>query len=1065
MPRLPKAAGWVLCLVVAAVVTGLAGTAPAEARPADEPTAFQWDDQNNRTAFLACMRMVDWVVHGQDPAETYPFALYEPPSDVSQEDWELAMDREYFDDDSLTGSQVEFVYRPECNVFLPADWTSRVPAAYRSGTYDRCLDNLNETDEPRPNAVPAWYWELSMEKGTCYLLLPVGAFGYTSAEVAELEFVGYPDGIDRTRWSSWTPADDPELPEGADDPNLPTRGDYEACLDFIDWRMATGADPGDDPLTDTYNDPPNSSVSASVWHQAIDFYLDHSAGSYDATSRKTIPANWLPDCDLILVAGVEDIDPDTGGFQWDDPNMRTAFQACMQLVDWVAHGREGDQPVPVYDVNLDYSDSVFPGGVDQDTWYEAVHEDYFDGIRIQEFTYRPKCHTLLPADYTSRVPIRYWSETFSRCLANVSTGERTHERPLVVPAWYWEVSMEIGDCHLLLPLGAFGLGEDENAWSQWSADDETDYPTTHDNPDLVTEYNHCKDFINWRMDGAATFPGLGSLYDDPPEQASPPRVWHEALNYYADPASPGGEATVPADWRPNCGLLLLFEECQPSTDSLIPEGCYGPHATSHYDIGYSEYDDPEADEAGAGTPSLSRNFWGGLTGLVFQLSKGSVQVALWMVDWAYTFDIGKYDVLALEVGDAYQDNLLGRSDLHLRELLWLVLFGWAGFMALRGRLAIAGSEILLTVVLLLVSGVLMSQRDMYMTSTWELMDETSTAVLVAGMGADPGEGDAVAHRRQLVESTQREVHRIFIEDPYDHLNWGRSLGDPNDPDNPLRECAAARYFILSGGPHGSDPWPRAQMAELGGDKCADLVEFNRNPSGIRFLGALLVLVSGALVAVLLGLVGLTIVVGKFVALLLFAVAPFAALVTILPGGGRRLAWSWMTTLVQVVIAVIGVSFLLSLLLLTLRALIGLTGDIPLIERFLLMNLVVVVVFGARRSLLASGQRFATHLREYLSATRGSGATWAGTAASASGGLDLLNADRWAGAAAGGPLVAAYQRNLAIRRAKYTARLGYKNLQAISRWKRTENARNRRLLDVRRHAPDDPWVPIRRQPLP
>lgn len=255
------------------------------------------------------------------------------------------------------------------------------------------------------------------------------------------------------------------------------------------------------------------------------------------------------------------------------------------------------------------------------------------------------------------------------------------------------------------------------------------------------------------------------------------------------------------------------------------------------------------------------------------------------------------------------------------------------------------------------------------------------------------------------------------------------------------------------------------MAELGGDKCADLVEFNRNPSGIRFLGALLVLVSGALVAVLLGLVGLTIVVGKFVALLLFAVAPFAALVTILPGGGRRLAWSWMTTLVQVVIAVIGVSFLLSLLLLTLRALIGLTGDIPLIERFLLMNLVVVVVFGARRSLLASGQRFATHLREYLSATRGSGATWAGTAASASGGLDLLNADRWAGAAAGGPLVAAYQRNLAIRRAKYTARLGYKNLQAISRWKRTENARNRRLLDVRRHAPDDPWVPIRRQPLP
>jgi hypothetical protein len=74
-----------------------------------------------------------------------------------------------------------------------------------------------------------------------------------------------------------------------------------------------------------------------------------------------------------------------------------------------------------------------------------------------------------------------------------------------------------------------------------------------------------------------------------------------------------------------------------------------------------------------------------------------------------------------------------------------------------------------------------------------------------------------------------------------------------------------------------------------------------------------------IMAVLIILVALTVVVAEAVAIVLFSIAPLALLAAVLPGSGRHLVWVWLGAVGRVVMAVVGMSFLLSLLLLTEQA--------------------------------------------------------------------------------------------------------------------------------------------------
>jgi len=249
----------------------------------------------------------------------------------------------------------------------------------------------------------------------------------------------------------------------------------------------------------------------------------------------------------------------------------------------------------------------------------------------------------------------------------------------------------------------------------------------------------------------------------------------------------------------------------------------------------------------------------------------------------------------------------------------------------------------------------------------------SGAVLSTGTGNPPP--DDALDADAVLAPLQGQLHKAFVEDPYDHLNWGGS-------DMPAT-CVSTRDRILALGPWGNSDAPRTAMEAAG---CEAQAEFNEDPDGQRLFGAVLTMTAALVMVVLIGLVSLTIVVAQIVAVVLFAVAPFAALGAVLTGGARKLALGWIAAMIRVILVVVGMSFVLSLLLLTIEALLSAGADADLIERFALVNIVVIAMFAARRRVLHAGADLAANIGGRLSPQAAQDGNWlaAGTVAGVSG---------------------------------------------------------------------------------
>jgi hypothetical protein len=405
-------------------------------------------------------------------------------------------------------------------------------------------------------------------------------------------------------------------------------------------------------------------------------------------------------------------------------------------------------------------------------------------------------------------------------------------------------------------------------------------------------------------------------------------------------------------------------------EGLFPDRCWGRFPTSNYDIGYD----------GGAWDNFSRKLYGWWTDFFFGIGKGATTVALWATDWAYTFDITKYSDLGLDIGHDYEVHLTHNAAFRLEELAFLVLVAYVAIMILRRKGATAGGELAMSIALMALVGVLLANRGDYMRSIWDVMDRSSKDILVAGQGEDPAtyEGDA----RKVLAEAEAEIHQVLVEDPYDFLNWGHRLDG---------KCAEARNEIVALGPWGDADEPREMMGEA---DCDREVEFNEVPNITRMLGAILMMVAAVLVALLLMSVALTVVLAKFVTLALFALLPFIALAVMLPAGGRRVAWLAGAVVLQAVLAVMGTSLVLSMLVMALRRLMEATEEVSIIERFGVMVLVVLLAREARKRLLASGQSSAGRLADNMTNSfrlGGGGAPWQGPRGS--GGVDFLAADR------------------------------------------------------------------------
>ena len=381
--------------------------------------------------------------------------------------------------------------------------------------------------------------------------------------------------------------------------------------------------------------------------------------------------------------------------------------------------------------------------------------------------------------------------------------------------------------------------------------------------------------------------------------------------------------------------------------SIVPDDCWGRFPSSHYDIGFDE---------GAWN-HLGRKLYGTLTDLAFTAARTATALSLWLVGWAYGFGVyERLGAVAVDIAGRYDAEVVG--PLGLAHLAWFYAVAWAAVAALRGRLTMAAGELVTSVVAAGLAGVVLANPAGYLAGTFDTMGTLSGAVLATGTGHPPPRDPASAG--VVLRPLQARIHGAFVEQPYDHLAWDGPLAEP---------CAAARDRIVATGPHGSDDEPRAVMAAAG---CQDQAEFNADANGTRLSGAALTALAAAVTTVLLVLVAATVVVAQVVVVVLFAVAPFALLAAVLPGAGRELAWRWVAALARAGLAVVGMSLVLSLLLLGVTGALEASGDLGLVERFAVVNTVVVAMVVARKRILAAGHGLANSFGQRLATRRAGG---------------------------------------------------------------------------------------------
>lgn len=368
-------------------------------------------------------------------------------------------------------------------------------------------------------------------------------------------------------------------------------------------------------------------------------------------------------------------------------------------------------------------------------------------------------------------------------------------------------------------------------------------------------------------------------------------------------------------WRESGGQLRYIA-LDSDHDAMIPDLCWGTYPSANYDIGFSA----------GGLTEVTNKFWGGLTAFVFKLGQWGIRVSFWLMGEARSFDMvewfGGDDGAVMGAFEALDTELV--DGLPLKRVAWLALVGYLAFAMVRGKVALAGGELVITIVMLALAGVIMANPQGYLEGTSDLMSGLSNQVLATAatdnaeeqcgdMAFGGWEGrELTPEERQRREDShcswvvnldlQRRLHRLFVEIPYDYVNWGASLED--------HPCEERRNHILSTGGHGTNSWPRAYMG-AGGPECEALASFNQEPNGERLMSAVVTAAAALVLSMVLGLMSLTILLAKFVAAVLFALAPLAAVAAILPNAGRKVAWMWGTTLLQAIVVVVAMSGLMA----------------------------------------------------------------------------------------------------------------------------------------------------------
>ena len=385
---------------------------------------------------------------------------------------------------------------------------------------------------------------------------------------------------------------------------------------------------------------------------------------------------------------------------------------------------------------------------------------------------------------------------------------------------------------------------------------------------------------------------------------------------------------------------------------LLPDGCWGSYPVTNYQLTWkpgSWYDVTE----------YNQRLMGWLTQMMFGAGVSAIQLVQFLVDWGFSFDVAQYSQTVADLADRYDVSLV--QGWGLVDMTWFILIAFAGFMALKGKLAVGGGEILVAVVLAGLATVLMQHKEMYMRELAQNMDLASSDLMLAAVPADerpaiPANATSKQRIHLSLQPIQARINEEFIETPYAFLNWGKRL---------TAKCLEVQEGIIAVGDWGDDGWPTRYM-ERQGDECKEAAEYNGSAGIGRMFGALMTMIIAFVIVAFLGLAAFTVALAKFLLAVLFAVTPFVVIFAVLPGAGRRLCWAWVGAVVQIVLMAVGMSFMLALMMVSVEQIMdNIPDDTDLIERWTIILLLVSTIYFARKKFLTSGQAVATSLADNL----------------------------------------------------------------------------------------------------
>ncbi len=428
-------------------------------------------------------------------------------------------------------------------------------------------------------------------------------------------------------------------------------------------------------------------------------------------------------------------------------------------------------------------------------------------------------------------------------------------------------------------------------------------------------------------------------------------------------------------------LCAEIDKTKYDPPGLLPDECWGTYPTALYEMSWE-------DGGWTDVGKYKTRIMGWVASFLFTVGRSGIQVVLWLVEWAFTFDVTDYSDTVTSIADKYDENIVGPWG--LKDIAWFVLISYLGFTTLKGKIGQAGGEMLVALVVGGLATVLLTNQEMYLDSMSDAMTLASDDLFAAG--TETGERTDVTDRHtQILEPLQLQIHKEFVEEAYMYLNWGASSDQLKATSD---TCLERAQNIASTGWDG-DGWPAMWMGGYSKDDhtCDEFAEFNRDVSNERLGGALLTMAVALVVTACLGLMAITLLLSKFLLAVLFTLIPFVVVAAVLPGAGRRLAWNWAAAAAQTFVAVLVVSWVATMMLLGSGEMLDATQAMKLHERWGLLLLIAVAAYTGFQRARASSQTFAGHFADALTRLSPVSSGWSGRG---SVGVDFKHADRAAG---------------------------------------------------------------------